>query len=149
VLAVVHSAAGAWLSKAARSRRQAILLGIVSHVVVDFLGHEEPFDEDGSPRLAVLLPDVGLTVIAITWLGSQRGWLSPSLLGAMATILPDVEHFLPLSRGSHKKLFPSHRFENLLHSKTGFKPSLNVQFLLGGLLWLLLALWERHGGLEA
>jgi hypothetical protein len=116
---------------------------------LDFLGHEEPFYEDGSPRLAVLLPDVGLTVIAITWLGSQRGWLSPSLLGAMATILPDVEHFLPLSCGSHKKLFPSHRFENLLHSKTGFKPSLNVQFLLGGLLWLLLALWERHGGLEA
>ncbi len=149
MLAVVHSAAGAWLSKAARSRRQAILLGIVSHVVVDFLGHEEPFDEDGNPRVAVLLPDVGLTVIALVWLGAKRGWLSPSLLGNIASILPDTEHLLPLGRGSQDKLFPSHHFENLLHSKTGLKPSLNVQFLLGGLLWLLLALRERHGGMEA
>lgn len=144
MLAIVHAAAGAWLSKTARSRREAILLGVVSHGVLDFLGHEEPFDDHHNPRLAVLIPDALLTVTAITWLGARNGWLSPFLLGSMTSILPDAEHFLPLSRGSRRELFPFHRFENHLHSKTGLKPSLNVQFLLGGLLWLLFALWEQR-----
>ena len=138
MLGIVHSAAGAWLSKAARSRREAILFGVLSHVVLDFLGHEEPFDDDGSPRLEVLLTDLGLTLTAIVWLAAQREWLSLDSLGSVAAILPDAEHLISLSRGSHKKLFPSHRFENLLHSKTRPKLSVKVQFLLGMLLWLLL-----------
>lgn len=138
MLGIVHSAAGAWLSKAVRSKREAVLLGVLSHVVLDFLGHEEPFDDDGNLRLAVLLPDVGFTLTAIVCLAAQREWLSLGLLGSVASIIPDVEHFLPLGRGSHKKSFPSHRFENLLHSKTRPKLSVKVQFLLGLLLWLLL-----------
>ncbi len=138
MLGIVHSAAGAWLSKAARSRREAILRAVVSHLVLDLLGHEEPFDEDGSPRLAVLLPDIGLTLTAVAWFGARQGWCSLGLLGSVASIIPDAEHFLPLGRGSHKKSFPSHRFENLLHSKTRPKLSVKVQFLLGLLLWLLL-----------
>ena len=144
MLGIVHSAAGAWLSMAARGRVQAILLGVVSHVVLDFLGHEEPFDKDGSTRLAVLLPDIGLTIPAVLCLGARQGWLSPAFLGSVAAILPDAEHLLPLNRGSHRELFPSHRFESRLHSRTRWKLSVRIQFLLAGLLWLPL-LWQRNG----
>ena len=140
MLGVVHSATGAWLSKAGRSRHQAIVLGVISHAVLDFIGHEEPFNKHG-PRLVVLLPDFALTATATVWFGAQRGWLSPGLLGSAASILPDVEHFLPLNRGSRKEQFPSHRFAGLLHSKSRPKLGVKVQFTLGGLLWLLL-LWK-------
>ena len=147
MLGIVHSAAGAWLSKASRSRGRAILLGVVSHGVLDYLGHEEPFDEEGNPRPAVLLPDIGLTVAAIVWLGTRRGWLSPGFLGSLASIVPDAEHLvrLPLGRGSRKRLllFPSHRFESLLHSKTRWELSVQGQFGLGVLLWLFLRFWQR------
>lgn len=137
MLGIVHSAAGAWASRAAATRRQAILLGVLSHVLVDFIGHEEPFNKHG-PRLAVLLPDFALTATAIVWLGARWGWLSPELLGSIASILPDAEHFLSLGRGSRKKFFPSHRLVSLLHSRTPLKLSVKTQFLLGLLLLLLL-----------
>jgi hypothetical protein len=143
VLGIVHSATGAWLSKAGCSRRQAIVLAVISHVVLDFIGHEEPFNKRG-PRLDVLLPDLALTAAATVWFGAQRGWLSPALLGSVASILPDAEHFLPLNRGSGNEQFPSHRFADLLHSKTRPKLSVKVQFILGGLLWLLLL--RQRGG---
>lgn len=137
MLGVVHSATGAWLSKAGRSRRQAIVLGVISHAVLDYIGHEEPFDEHG-PRLVMLLPDFALTATATIWCGARRGWLSPGLLGSVASILPDAEHFLPMNHGGRKEQFPSHRFGDLLHSKTRPKLSVKVQFILGSLLWLLL-----------
>ncbi len=145
MLGIMHSATGAWLSKVAGSRHEAILLGAVSHGVLDFIGHEEPFDEEGNARLAVLVPDIALTVTAIASFGARRGWLSPPVLGSVASILPDAEHFLPGEHGSNKSLFPSHRFGDLLHSRTRPKLSLRTQFLAGALLWLLLALGSELG----
>jgi hypothetical protein len=143
MLAIVHSAVAAWLSTASRSRSDAVLVGILSHGVLDFIGHEEPFDEHGRARPAMLLPDVALTVPTVLWLGTRRGWLSPDFLGSLAAILPDAEHFLSPSCGSRRCWFPFHRFESLLHSKTRPKLSAKGQFLLGGLLWLLLVFWRR------
>ena len=48
-----------------------------------------------------------------------------------------------MSGGSRKEQFPSHRFGDLLHSKTRPKLSVGVQFVLGGLLWLLLLRHRR------
>ncbi len=138
MLGILHSATGAWLSKAGRDRKQAILLGAASHAVLDFLGHEEPFDDDGRSRLAVLLPDIGLTGAALLRLGARRGWLSPAFLGAATAIFPDAEIFLLRMSGSYRPWFPSHRYGDLLHSRTRPRLSVQVQFLTGAMLWLLL-----------
>jgi hypothetical protein len=122
VIVSLHVATGAAAGAAVRSRKAAVVAGLILHALGDRVPHEDipsrPFEISSG---AVL---VGLVALA-------RGPLSPAAIGAAASSAPDLEHVLRLPRPGGRKLFPSHRIRGW-HRAGGMPAS--TQLLAAGVL---------------
>jgi hypothetical protein len=96
----LHVASGAAVGAVARSRRSAIVLGALVHLLGDRMPHEDIWDR----RFEMWSGAAALTALAVT-----RGPFDRVTLGAAAGSAPDLEHVLRLPRPGGRKLFPSHR----------------------------------------
>ena len=97
----LHVASGAAVGVTTRSRRTAVALGLLAHVVGDRVPHHDIPSRRFELRSGVAL----LLLVAY-----RRGALDPATFGAAAASAPDLEHVLRLPRPGGRKLFPSHRF---------------------------------------
>ena len=96
----LHVATGAAVGALARSRRQAVVLGLVSHA----LGDRVPHQDNASRRFEIVSAAAGIMLLAAT-----RGPSDRVTVAALAASVPDVEHVIRLPRPGGRKLFPSHR----------------------------------------
>ena len=101
MIVTLHVATGAAVGAAAGSRRAAIGLGLLAHLVGDGIPHHDIPSRRFEARSGVAL----LLLISL-----RRGPFDPATLGAAAASSPDLEHVLRLPRPRGRKLFPSHRF---------------------------------------
>ena len=100
MIAVAHVATGALLGSLARRRGEAVLAGVVSHVVCDLVPHTDLKERNFDIACAV----GGVLLVALV-----DGPLARTTLGAVAAAAPDLEHVLRLPRPGGRKLYPSHR----------------------------------------
>jgi len=100
VVTSLHVATGAAVGTLVRSRRQAVVLGLVSHA----LGDRVPHQDNASRRFEIVSAAAGIVLLAVT-----RGPTDRATVGALAASVPDVEHVIRLPRPRGRKLFPSHR----------------------------------------
>ncbi len=96
----LHVATGAAAGTLARSRPQAVALGLLSHLLGDRMPHHDIPDR----RFELWSGSAVLLAVAL-----RRGLFDPVTIGAVAGSAPDVEHVLRLPRPGGRKLFPSHR----------------------------------------
>jgi len=128
----LHVASGAAVGAVARSRRSAIVLGALVHLLGDRMPHEDIWDR----RFEMWSGGAALTALAVT-----HGPLDRVTLGAAAGSAPDLEHVLRLPRPGGRKLFPSHRVRGW--HRSGGVPDW-AQLLAAGIL-LGLVLTPRRG----
>jgi len=102
VLALTHLVVGAALGSAGEDRRRGALAGVVSHALLDGIGHD---DVTIGFRGQAALVAVGVAALALSW-----GPGSAVTAGGLAGILPDSEIALMKLRGRSTGflLFPSH-----------------------------------------
>jgi hypothetical protein len=122
VIVSLHVASGAAVGAVARSRRTAVGLGLLAHLIGDRIPHRDIPSRRFELRSGVAL----LLLVAL-----RRGVLDPATMGAAAAAAPDLEHVLRLPRPGGRKLFPSHRFHGW-HRPGGLPAGL--QLLLAGAL---------------
>ena len=124
----LHVASGAAVGAAARSRRSAVLLGLLTHLAGDRMPHEDIWNR----RF-----ELWSGIAALGSLALRHGPLNPVTIGAAAGSAPDVEHVLRLPQPGGRKLFPSHR----LHGwhRAGGVPDWAQLLAAGVLLGLVLA----------
>jgi hypothetical protein len=132
VIVSLHVASGAAVGAAARSRRAAVALGLLAHVVGDRIPHQDIPSRRFELRSGVAL----LLLVAL-----RRGALDRATIGAAAASAPDVEHVLRLPRPGGRKLFPSHRFHGW-HRPGGLPAWL--QLLVAGVLAGQVLAARRH-----
>jgi hypothetical protein len=108
MIGLVHGAVGAGCGSLLRRPAPTLAAALLSHMVVDAIRHEEPLDESGRLRPAVLALDAALLGLAWLALCARHGVFSPQSIGAVAACVPDVEHFL-LGSAVHKP-FPHGRW---------------------------------------
>jgi hypothetical protein len=128
----LHVASGAAVGAAARSRRAAVALGLLAHMVGDRIPHQDIPSRKFELRSGVAL----LLLVAL-----RRGALDRATIGAAAASAPDVEHVLRLPRPGGRKLFPSHRFHGW-HRPGGLPAWL--QLLVAGVLAGQVLAARRH-----
>ena len=97
----LHVASGAAVGAGAGSRRGALALGLLAHLVGDRVPHQDVPSRRFELRSGVAL----LLLVAL-----RRGVFDPATIGAAAASAPDLEHVVRLPRPGGRKLFPSHRF---------------------------------------
>jgi hypothetical protein len=102
VLALTHLVAGAALGRLNDDPRRGALAGVVSHALLDGIGHD---DVTIGVRGQGALVAIGLAALALSW-----GPGSSVTLGGLAGIAPDAEIVLMKLRGrdTARLLFPSH-----------------------------------------
>jgi hypothetical protein len=98
------------------------VLGPILHGLGDRIPHQDIASRRFELRSGLLL--VGLVAGAC-------GPLSPAVVGAVASSVPDVEHVVRLPRPGGRKLFPTHRVRSW-HRVGGVPASL--QLLVAGVL---------------
>jgi hypothetical protein len=101
VIVSLHVASGALAGALGGSRKRALALGPLAHL----LGDRMPHHDIPSRRFEIASGTAALLLLA-----ARRGLLDPAVLGAVAASVPDVEHVFPFPRPGGRKLFPSHRF---------------------------------------
>jgi hypothetical protein len=97
----LHVATGAAVGAVSRSRRRAVALGLLAHL----LGDRVPHHDLPSRRFELRS---GLALLLLV--AARRGAFDPATIGAAAASSPDLEHVVRLPRPGGRKLFPSHRF---------------------------------------
>jgi len=122
VIVSLHVASGAAIGAAARSRRAAVALGLLAHVVGDRVPHQDIPSRRFEVRSGVAL----LLLVAL-----RRGVFDRATIGAAAASAPDLETVLRLPRPGGRKLFPSHRFRGW--HRAGWLPA-SMQLLAAGVL---------------
>jgi hypothetical protein len=122
VIVSLHVATGAAAGAALQSRPKAVVAGLLLHL----LGDRMPHRDIGSRRFEVCSGGALLALVA-----AARGPLDPSVVGAVASSAPDLEHVLPFPRPRGRKLFPSHRIHGW-HRAGGVSAA--IQLLAAGTL---------------
>jgi hypothetical protein len=128
VIVSMHVAIGAVAGLAARSPRRALVLGTATHLIGDWIPHDD---------LHSVAFEVRTGVAEVLALALVRGPLDPATVGAAAAAAPDLEHVLRLPRPAGRKLFPSHRFTGW-HEQGGL-PAWIQLLVAGTILAVLLA----------
>ena len=118
-----HVASGAAAGALAGSRGRAVALGALLHVLSDAVPHWDIASRRFEFRSGVVM--LGTLVLL-------RGPLDLSVIGAVASSAPDVEHVVRLPRPGGRKLFPSHRWHGW-HRPGGVPAS--AQLLAAGFLF--------------
>lgn len=96
----MHVASGAAAGAATGSRLAALVLGPILHFVGDRIPHQD---------VASRSFEIWSGALGVLALVAARGPGDATVVGALASSLPDVEHVLRLPRPGGRKLFPSHR----------------------------------------
>jgi hypothetical protein len=122
-----HVASGAAVGALAGSRGRAIAYGALLHVLSDAVPHWDIASRRFEFRSGVLM--LGTLMVL-------RGPLDLSVIGAVASSAPDVEHVVRLPRPGGRKLFPSHRWRGW-HRAGGVPAS--AQLLVAGVLFGVVA----------
>ncbi|HXV03550.1 MAG TPA: hypothetical protein VFP24_08250 [Gaiellaceae bacterium] len=135
MIVAMHVATGAAAGQLVRSRLAAVVLGAALHAAADRIPHE-----DFASRRFELQCGVG----GVLALALRRGLVHPATLGAIASVVPDVEHVVRLPRPGGRKLFPSHRIPGF--HRPGGIPARAQLLIAGFLLGLVLAQTDRDGG---
>jgi hypothetical protein len=123
VIVAWHVASGAAAGALAGSRGRAVALGALLHVLSDAVPHWDIASRRFEFRSGVVM--LGTLVLL-------RGPLDLSVIGAVASSAPDVEHVVRLPRPGGRKLFPSHRWHGW-HRPGGVPAS--AQLLAAGFLF--------------
>ena len=123
MIVAVHVATGGLAGALVGSRRAAVPLGLVLHLVGDVIPHRD-FRARGF--------EVGSGAAGVVALALRRGLGDPATIGAAASSIPDLEHVLPLPRPGGRKLFPSHRWAPL-HRSGGASAGLQLAVALAAL----------------
>ena len=97
----LHVATGAAAGAAVGSRRGALAVGPLVHLLGDLMPHQDI----ASHRFEMVAGAGALALLVL-----RRGPLDPATLGAVAASIPDAEHPIRLPRPGGRKLFPSHRW---------------------------------------
>ena len=102
MLALTHLVAGAALGRLNDDRRRGALAGLVSHALLDGIGHD---DVTVGVKGQAALVAVGIAALALSW-----GPGSAVTVAGLAGIAPDAEIILMKLRGREAAplLFPSH-----------------------------------------
>ena len=128
----LHLATGALGGALVRSPVAAAALGPVLHV----LGDRMPHEDIDSKRFELQTGLLGALALA-----AVRGPFDAATVGAVASVVPDVEHVIRLPRPGGRKLFPSHRIPGW-HRPGGLSAELQL-VLAGVVLGALLASGRR------
>ena len=118
----LHIATGALGGALVRSPIAAAVLGPVLHFYGDRVPHED-IDSRGF--------EIGSGVAGVLALALVRGPLDSATVGAVASVVPDIEHVVRLPRPGGRKLFPSHRIPGW-HRPGGL--TAETQLLIAGIL---------------
>jgi hypothetical protein len=89
MIVALHAATGAATGALTRSRLAAIAIGPLLHIAGDRVPHRHPA-RAGWEYLA----GIG----AVGFLARRRGIFDPATIGAVAAVMPDLEHVLPRLR---------------------------------------------------
>ena len=128
----LHLATGALGGALVRSPVAAAALGPVLHV----LGDRMPHEDIDSKRFELQTGLLGALALA-----AVSGPFDAATVGAVASVVPDVEHVIRLPRPGGRKLFPSHRIPGW-HRPGGLSAELQL-VLAGVVLGALLASGRR------
>jgi hypothetical protein len=127
MMAAVHALLGGAFGRYARCSAPALLGGVLSHLLADLLPHKDY-------PLPIELP---MMLGALGFLAARHGARSPTFMGAVGGVLPDIENGLYMLGVVPKRamVFPTH--SGLLpHGRP--IPSIGNQVLLAAMaLWLL------------
>ena len=118
----LHVATGAAAGALAGSRRRALAVGPLLHLMGDLMPHQDV----ASRRF-----EIASGVLSVVALAASRGPLDPAVVGALAASAPDIEHVVRFPRPGGRKLFPSHRVRGW-HRSGGVPAS--AQLLVAGVL---------------
>jgi len=125
-----HALVGMALGRFLHDRRQAFLMGLAAHAVLDALPHQ-----DYSPVVSIPLDCCGVGVLLTA---ASRSTAPGALAGAVGGLLPDLENLVPSRNPGRTKLFPSHWFR---HNKASRRVGVAVELLTAaGAILLLCAL---------
>lgn len=139
MMPLVHGGLGACCGVLLRRRLPALVVAVLSHLLVDAINHEEPWDEDGNLRAGLLTFDALVLSLALVFVSVRRGAFSPESLGAVAGCLLDGEYLLrKRARGPVlHRLFPHARWPSR-------SIGLRSQFAIGAVAWLAVLMRARQ-----
>lgn len=104
MIQLAHAASGALVGRSCNGVLDALVAGFVTHGVMDVAPHGEVHDD----RFEILTG-----AAAILALASRYGWRSPVTMGAIGSVLPDMEHVPSLVGIKLPPLYPTHRWGRL------------------------------------
>ena len=104
MIQLAHAASGALVGRSCSGVLDALLAGFVTHGVMDVAPHGEVHDD----RFEILTG-----AAAILALAARHGWRSPVTMGAIGSVLPDMEHVPSLVGITLPPLYPTHRWGRL------------------------------------
>jgi hypothetical protein len=136
VIQLAHVATGALAGRGRTALRDAFLAGLATHAAMDVIPHGEVHDD----YFELFSGAAGVLALA-----ARHGWASPITIGAIGSIVPDMEHIPQVLGIRTPPLFPTHRVGALHGWET--KPLAIpawLQAVLGGaVIGLLVAIGRR------
>jgi hypothetical protein len=127
MMAAVHALLGGAFGQYARGPAPALVGGALTHLLADLVPHKDY-------PLPIELP---IMLGALGFLATQHGARSPTFMGAVGGVLPDVENGLHMLGvvPERAKLFPTH--SGLLPHGRPISSIGSQVLLAAGALWLL------------
>ncbi len=101
MIQLAHVATGALAGRGRTALRDAFLAGLATHAAMDVIPHGEVHD-DG---FELVTGAAGVLALA-----ARYGWASPITIGALGSVVPDMEHVPKLLGIRTPPVFPTHRF---------------------------------------
>lgn len=105
MIQLAHVATGALAGRGRAGLREAFLAGLATHAAMDVAPHGEVHDD----AFELVTGAAGVLALA-----ARYGWASPITVGAIGSIVPDMEHVPQLLGLRTRPVFPTHRF-GVLH----------------------------------
>lgn len=105
MIQLAHVATGALAGSRYHSPSHALIAGFLAHGIMDLVPHGEVHDDTFEATTAV---------IAVVAIALSKGLTAPVALGAIGSVLPDLEHVLPRKIRPRRAIYPTHRW-SLLH----------------------------------
>lgn len=102
MIQLAHVATGALSGRHGAGILDALVAGLATHAAMDVIPHGEVHDD----AFELVTGVAGVLAIA-----ARHGWRSPVTIGAIGSVLPDLEHIPKHFFGRHTApVFPTHRW---------------------------------------
>lgn len=137
MIQLAHVATGALAGRHRIGTLDALLAGLAAHAAIDVIPHGEVHDD----RFELLTGAAGVLAIA-----ARHGWRSPVTIGALGSVIPDMEHLPKLVGIDTPPVFPTHRW-GVLHgweTKPLALPAWLQAMFGGAVIGALVASARRH-----